>query len=102
MNTDSIESVESPPAVNDERVFFNLLSKVGTIGKYQTITVVFWSIVSYLCGGLMFIVPFLLYQDPYDCGDLLTSNCKETVCAMDPADRLQYIPTTARMYTLGN
>lgn len=51
----------------DSRVFFMMLEKAGTFGRYQKITTLIWCIVGYLCGGLMLIIPYLFYQDPYDC-----------------------------------
>lgn len=43
------------------------MEKVGSKHNYQKITLVFWSICTYLCGGIALISPFLVYQDPYVC-----------------------------------
>jgi hypothetical protein len=53
----------------DDRVFFSILEKAGSMGNYQKISTIFWCITGYLCGGLMLITPFLFYQDPYNCHD---------------------------------
>ena len=36
-------------------------------GAYQKVSLVFWCVSCYICGGITLIIPFLLYQDPYDC-----------------------------------
>ena len=53
----------------DSRIFFNLLEKAGAFGRYQKAITFIWCIVGYLCGGLMLIIPFLYYQDPYVCNE---------------------------------
>lgn len=60
-----------------------MLEKAGTAGRYQQITTLIWCIVGYLCGGLMLIIPYLFYQDPYDCtGKYAGDNCQEHVCSL--------------------
>ena len=43
------------------------MEKVGSFGRYQYITIVFWSIANFICGQFTYSMPFLFYQDPYDC-----------------------------------
>lgn len=77
----------------DSRVFFNLLEKAGTFGRYQKIITFIWCIVSYLCGGLMLIIPFLYYQDPYVCpSGFPGSNCQDYVCSLESVKRASFIP----------
>jgi hypothetical protein len=74
-------------------VFFAMLEKAGTTGKYQKITTLIWCIVGYLCGGLMLIIPYLFYQDPYDCSsEGLTQGCLEFVCTKSEAERIHFFP----------
>jgi hypothetical protein len=49
------------------RIFFKLLEKVGVFGRYQIMTIILWCLVMYLNGGLMFMTPFLFYEEPYVC-----------------------------------
>ena len=48
-------------------MFMPIMKRAGLKGSYQTIIVVLMSAISYLSGGLMLIVPYLFYQDPYSC-----------------------------------
>lgn len=45
----------------DDRIFFTLLERAGTMGNYQCITVIIMCLIGYLCGGLMLITPYLFY-----------------------------------------
>lgn len=67
---------------NNGRVFFSLMEKVGSEGKYQYLTVVIMCIISYLTGGLMLILPYLFYQDPYVCPSQSSTQCLEFVCTL--------------------
>ena len=72
MDTPNQSLITNPEDQNekvDDRVFFSLQEKVGSMGKYQKLTVALWCLVGYLTGGLMLITPYLFYQDPYVCGD---------------------------------
>jgi hypothetical protein len=61
---------------------------VGLFGKYQVLTIVLWCFVMYLNGGLMFMTPFLFYEDDYVCPkEPLTAVCKTLVCDMDESER---------------
>ena len=68
----------------DSRVFFSMLEKAGTAGRYQKITTLIYCVIGYMCGGLMLIIPFLFYEDPYDCkGDYPADSCFDEVCKLD-------------------
>jgi hypothetical protein len=65
------------------RIFFKLLEKVGAFGRYQVMTITLWCLIMYLNGGLMFMTPFLFYEDPYDCEwnkTIPPADCKRFVC----------------------
>lgn len=65
------------------RIFFRLLEKVGVFGRYQVLTIVLWCFVMYLNGGLMFMTPFLFYEEPYACPkEPIAAACKELVCGL--------------------
>jgi MFS family permease len=79
-------------------MFFNLLEKVGTIGKYQKITLIFWSLACYLCGGFVLITPFLFFQDPYTCpASIDPASCTNYVCNLPADHRQPYIPENSMM-----
>jgi hypothetical protein len=83
-------------------MIFELFSRVGTIGKYQYITLIFWCISQYLCGGITLMIPFLLYQDPFNCPQAYPNQtCTEYVCSLPQAERTQYIPPQS-MSTMAN
>lgn len=63
----SLLSEENANNKQRQDLVFQLFEKVGTFGKYQKITMIFWCLVCYLCGGITLITPFLFYQDPYVC-----------------------------------
>lgn len=48
-----------------------MLERAGTFGNYQKLTTLVYCIIGYLCGGLMLIIPFLFYQDPYECKETI-------------------------------
>jgi hypothetical protein len=74
-------------------VFFSLIEKLGSFGKYQQITIVFWCMIIFLCGELLFSTPFLFFQDNYNCSGLSPDiNCKEYVCSLDVSERAKYFP----------
>ena len=89
-------------SIIDERVFFKILQKVGSYGKYQILTTVIWSTVGYLSGGFMLITPYLFYQDPYVCHETYPGKtCFEHACSLDLQERVPFIPKRS-MITIGN
>jgi hypothetical protein len=44
-----------------KRVFFEILEKVGPIGRYQKVTLIFWCLCCHLAGGLEFITPYIFF-----------------------------------------
>lgn len=101
----SSQSITSEPDQSQDtssRVFFMMLERAGTFGNYQKLTTLVYCIIGYLCGGLMLIIPFLFYQDPYECKEtVIGSTCFDYVCNLDPSERAAYIPPKT-MYTLAN
>lgn len=78
----------------EENIFFSSIERVGSMGKYQIYTQVVWCAMSYMAGGLLFITPFLFFQDPYQCQGLPeATSCLALVCSLPPAQREQYVPT---------
>ena len=61
------EQEEEINEVSDQRIFFNLINRAGSMGKYQISMCVILSLVSMVSGGLVLMTPFLFYQDPYHC-----------------------------------
>lgn len=76
------------------RIFFKLLEKVGVFGRYQVLTIVLWCFIMYLNGGLMFMTPFLFYEEPYVCPqEPIAAACKDFVCGLPESQRVDYLPT---------
>lgn len=92
----SITSLPEEPQQTDTRVFFSMLERAGTFGRYQKIITLLWCVVGYLCGGLMLIIPYLFYQDPYDCSrEGISEGCQEFVCAKPASERAAYFPSNS-------
>jgi hypothetical protein len=53
-----------------QRIFYNLLLRVGAIGRYQYISLIIWATIFMISGSTTFFNPFLLYQTPYKCNGL--------------------------------
>lgn len=99
-----LTSPSNPEEKVDDRVFFGLLERAGSMGNYQKLTTLFWCVVGYLCGGLMLITPFLFFQDPYSClpSELPAgSTCFDYVCGLEADKRSHFVPTPS-MYSLAN
>ena len=77
------------------------MEKAGLEGKYQNILVVVLSIISYLCGGLVLITPYLFYQDDYQCPSLAVSECFTYVCSLPLEQRQPFVPSPT-IYSLAN
>lgn len=57
---------------------------VGSMGKYQVYAEVVWCVMIYMSGGLLFVTPFLFFQDPYQCsGSLSQEACLNFVCGLN-------------------
>jgi hypothetical protein len=65
-----------------ERIFYNLLLRVGALGKYQYIALIIWSVIYMMAASSMFFNPFLFYQAPYVCTDLNQPECFIMVCSL--------------------
>lgn len=75
-----------------ERLFYNLLLRVGALGKYQYISLIIWSIPYMLAASVIFFNPLLFYQAPYNCADLNASQCDTHVCSLPQELRNPYLP----------
>lgn len=58
----------------DDRLFFSLMQKAGSMGNYQIFTYVLWSMIAYIIGGMVFSIPFLFYQNDYQCTQAMTTS----------------------------
>jgi hypothetical protein len=69
------------------------MKRVGSAGNYQLHLVIVLSVVQYMAGGLFLIIPFLFYQDSYNCSSLGSSkNCYEYICSLPQEERYPYTP----------
>ena len=73
----------------DNRVFYSILEKVGASGRYQTLSLVIWSLIIFVAGSTSFFNVFLFYQDEYQCSSEL--NCHDYVCALPEDERYAFI-----------
>lgn len=51
----------------NNRAFFDLIAKTGAAGKYQDISLVFWSLCLLTCGASTYFNAFLFFQEEYVC-----------------------------------
>jgi hypothetical protein len=76
---------------------------VGSFGRYQKMTILFWAFIIYFSGQLLFSVPFLFFQDPYDCAGIdLTMNCRDYACGLDSAADRYKLVTHITIKSLAN
>lgn len=68
------------PAAND-RIYFSMLEKVGTIGRYQYLLMTFIFIVGMQASSCFLVNPYLFYEQPFLCPQG-TKDCKEYVCGL--------------------
>ena len=50
------------------------MQKAGSMGNYQIFTYVLWSMIAYIIGGMVFSIPFLFYQNDYQCTQAMTTS----------------------------
>ena len=53
-----------------ERMFYNLMLRIGAIGKHQYVSLFIWATVFMISASIGFFNPFLFYQAPYTCTGL--------------------------------
>ena len=58
------------------------MDKVGSVGRYQTITFMVLCLIGYSVGGLSLMTPFIFYEDPYICKTVTGKSCLNAVCKM--------------------
>jgi hypothetical protein len=51
----------------NNKAFFDLMDKTGTAGKYQDISLVFWSLCFLTSGASSYFNAFLFFQEGYVC-----------------------------------
>ena len=66
-----------------QRMFHDLLHKVGDKGFYQIMMVACCAIINFEVGVTTFVNTFLFYQNPYECGAEI-ENCANYVCSLPP------------------
>jgi hypothetical protein len=59
------------------------MERVGSFGRYQKISLVVWCILGYIEGGLNLIIPYLFFEDPYQCPvQPEGQSCLDWVCSL--------------------
>lgn len=75
-------SHQEEEADHDDRVFYSLLERAGTMGNYQIFAVIMMCLIGYITGGVMLITPYIFYQDPYHCPNPIPGmTCFDYVCS---------------------
>lgn len=67
----------------NNRAFFDIIKKTGASGKYQDLSLVFWSLCFLTSGASSYFNAFLFYQEDYVCSQGM-ENCAEYVCSLSP------------------
>ena len=52
-------------ASGSNRIFYDILLKIGGMGDYQSISLLFWSLVFMTSGSTGYLNSFLYYQSEY-------------------------------------
>jgi hypothetical protein len=65
-----------------ERMFYNLMLRIGAIGKYQYVSLFIWAIIFMTSASIVFFNPFLFYQAPYTCSGLTQNESFDLVCSL--------------------
>jgi hypothetical protein len=80
-----------------EGIFFTLITKVGSNGRYQLALFFTLTAISLLCGSVILITPFLFYEDKYNCDKLEIATdtykqCLDLICEFPLEAREYYLP----------
>lgn len=54
---------------SDERIYYNILKRVGVYGNYQINLLRIIYVITVISASTFFVVPFLFYQDAYSCNN---------------------------------
>lgn len=74
-----------------ERVFYSVLERVGTEGRYQVISQMIHCLYLLIAGASTFFNAFLFHEMPYECPNLAESACNTYVCGLPQAQRQSFI-----------
>lgn len=75
----------------NERVFYELLVRVGAIGKYQYISLLVLATIFMVTASVLFYNPLLFYQAPYNCPGLTPEDCYSMVCSLPDYLRINFV-----------
>ena len=54
-----------------DRIFYDILLKIGGMGDYQRASLFFWSLLFMTSGSAGYLNSFLYYQEGYKCPELI-------------------------------
>jgi hypothetical protein len=74
----------------DPRVYYNLLTRVGSEGAYQRHTICIFVLIGLIASSTFFINTYLFYQQQYVCNGHQSSHCDTYVCSLPYSQRKQY------------
>lgn len=66
-----------------ERIYYSMLEKVGTLGRYQFLLGVFIVLVGMEGSACLLINPYIFYQQSFNCPSEI-ADCKAYVCSLPP------------------
>ena len=84
-----------------QRVYYDLLTRVGNNGKYQIKAMMIFFMIALLGASTFFVSTYLFYQQPYLCNGVQSTACSKHVCSLPPSQRTQY-QSPHIISTLGN
>lgn len=92
---------EMEKGVVSDRVYFSMLEKVGTLGRYQVLLMTFIFIVGMQASACFLVNPYLFYEQEFVCpADI--KDCREHVCALPDDLRAAFTPAPDARLSLAN
>ena len=90
-----------PSQPPEKRVFYDLLTRVGSKGTYQKYALFIVYCINIIGSATFFVNPFLFYQKPYTCNGVQSVHCTNFVCSLPLSQRSAFYSPQA-VVSLGN
>jgi MFS family permease len=84
-----------------DRIYYSMLEKVGTLGRYQFMLGIFIVLVGMEGSACLLINPYIFYQQSFACPSEI-ADCKDYVCSLPPELRAPYTPAWDGRTSLAN
>lgn len=76
-----------------DRIFYELLKRVGAQHHHQTISLIFISSMMMVTGSSLFFNAYLFYEEKYSCPEFEV-DCQKYVCSLPPHERTKFEHST--------